>query len=366
MLGADNLFLLDRKLDYLNNQSPKEIQRLIDVFSEIYSLDEYQEWLNIGQYKPAKGLEGRFSLPKSFGSSMGDDKWLLQHLGLLNGSLLEVKLASHGGRLHITDGSWVNPNYRVYPFTDESSLICDHVLSTTNTLPDLMIDPASGCGHHALALGDIKMRASLDINLRAIVYSRINTILSGYPQMLCGINDLRNGIPDLFHKISVDNTLITINMPFAIFPSFNNLPKTLAQDGGDRGAALTFSALDAVFRMTKSAKNMKSIRCVILFYSLGNPESDTWEVVERARKLFGKKNVKHKIFPDEKMWRINGKKEQPNPMPVSSLSLKAGCRHTYDESKEREVQAGYEALSNHFTKNGFSHLGYGLADITCK
>jgi hypothetical protein len=366
MLGADNLFLLERKLDEMNNDSPSEVARLRNVFKSIYSLPEYQEWLADGQYHPAIGLKGRFSLPNMFGKDLGSDKWLLQQLGLLNGSLLEVKIDSCGDSLHITDGSWVDPKIRVYPFTDESALICNYVSKNSDIEYDLLIDPACGCGHHGMGIKNIPLKACLDINLRAIAYCRLNAILTESPQMLCGLNDLRDGIPDIFNKISVDQTLVAINMPFAIFPLAPDLPRTLAQDGGDRGAALTFSAISAVEKLVKHASCMKSIRCVSLFYSLGNQEKDQWEVVEYAKKLFGDDSVSFQIFRDEKMWRVNGKKEQMNPMDLEYLKLKADCRHTYEEREAESARIGYKELESTFRDNGFTHLAYGILDIKCK
>lgn len=367
MLGADILFLLERRLDDLNTKDPRQLDRIVEILKSIYLLEEYQQWLSVGQFTKAVTMKGRFSLPSTFGADLGTDKWLLERLGLVEGNLLEVKIDANGSNIYITDGSWVDAQYRVYPFGDESDLICRYLAEAHRDYkPDLLLDPASGCGRHGLALGAIPIKVSLDVNLRALAFCRINALLAGQPQMMTGLNDIRDGFPSLFKMIRCKNALIAINMPFAIFPKIGATSRTLAQDGGDRGAQLTFAALDAVHKLTCEAPSIDDLRCIILFYSLGNAREDKWEVVERARSLFGPGQVSHAIFSKETMWRVNGRKEQPNPMPLDRLELKADCRHTFEEEDAAKVREGYQSLQDLYASNGFTHLAYGLADIRCK
>ena len=368
MLGADNLFLLERKLDNLNEQNPEEMDVLRKILEQIYNLYEYKEWLKDGQFAPSSDLSGRFILPTNFGIKLKDKKWLLEGLGLVNGGLLEVKIASACGKIHLTDGSWVDPKVRVYPFTSESNIICDYFYANPKGEPDLLIDPACGCGHHSLGLDTIPEKVSFDINLRALAYARINALLNDMSQMLTGLNDLRNGLPKSLNTMTTKETLITINMPFAIFPRDPNLSNaiSLTKDGGDLGVAFTLASFRDVKELVDHADNMQHIRCIIQFYSLGNVDKDEWEVVEYARELFGLDTLSYNILSNEKMWRVNGKKEQSNPMPLDRLKLKADCRHTFSESRAENARKGYIELENLFRKNGYTHLSYILMDIECK
>jgi|GEM_PF-3474152 len=364
MLSADSLFLLERDFDEYNSQDPERLVKIVYLLNKIYNLREYQNWLNDGQYHSSYSQSCKFFLPNNFGTDLTtQDKNLLNNLKLINSGQLEVKIDKHDGKIHLTDGSWVDPKIRVYPFTDESSIIYNYFRNNCDSIPDLLIDPACGCGHHGLALNEIETKISLDINLRSIAYCRINALISGMPQMLTGLNDIRVGIPKPIDMVSSNSTLITINMPFAIFPKLSTV---LAQDGGDRGIALTLSALNAVKKFSNSAKNILKIRAIVLFYSLGSLKDNQWEVVDNAFALFGKDRVKFKILTDEKMWRVNGKKEQSNPMPIEFLEKKAECRHTYTEVMSDQARLGFISLKNIFIGNGFSHLAYGILDIDCK
>lgn len=368
MISAEHLVKLERHLDNLTTKESGELEGFQAQLEEIYNLDEYRDWLANGQFASSKSLRSRFQIPSGFrpsdGISTSSSKWTLENYGLLNGAFLEAKIDKHHGRIHLTDGPWAEKAFRVYSYTDESERILEYLQSTCATEEfDLFVDPACGCGHHGIGLSSIEQRISLDINLRALAFCRINAILCEVPQMLCGLNDLRDGLPSPLNLLSSESCLVAINMPFAIFPKQKGLPQALAQDGGDRGAELTFAALGALRQFADRSKLIKKFRFVVLFYSLGCATTDSWEVVDRAKQIFPDGSVTHSILSDEKMWRIDGKKEQVNPMPLELLRLKGECKHTYSEIDRKNAVEGYVRLQNSFESQGYSHLGYGLLDI---
>jgi len=166
MLGADYLFQLERYLDDQGGRDPAVLTGLSEALQAIYELPDYQNWLN-----GASEYASQYSLPPNFGTELsGQTKRLLDRFCIINGGFVEVKIDKHGERVHMTDGGWVPSAYRVYPYADESKLLCDYVLANSlHQDADLLIDPACGCGHHGLALSTIPTRAYLDINIRALV-----------------------------------------------------------------------------------------------------------------------------------------------------------------------------------------------------
>ena len=58
-----------------------------------------------------------------------------------------------------------------------------------------------------------------------------------------------------------------------------------------------------------------------------------------AARRFGESNVGWHLWPDERFWRVNGTKDQINPMPLELLSLKADCRFHVRRDKDRPGSA---------------------------
>jgi hypothetical protein len=357
MLGGDSLFNLERRLDDLVSKSPDSIAEFCGVLRDIYDTPSYREWLDSSSPSLSP-----YQLDPLFGTGVSFEmRRFLDSTGLINGSTLEVKIDDHLGRIHLTDGPWVPASFRVYPYGDESALICNYVKEKGYHLEaDVLIDPAAGCGHHGLGLREIPTQAYYDVNPRATVFCRINSILARAERMQSGLSDLRDGMPAILKKIAAKYVLTTINMPFAIFPKADELPATLAQDGGDRGVALTFAALRAVKDWADNAPGIETLRLVLLFYSLGNNKE--WEVVRKASEIFNRP-VDHIIFNKEKMWRVNGVKSEPNPMPISHIRTKARCSHTYSIVDQDAAEQGYLNLEHRYQEAGFDRLGYGIIDI---
>jgi hypothetical protein len=366
VIDADTLHLISQQLAKFLQQRDPILEELKKQINEIYASSEYQKWLAEDQFYADLDLKGRFRVPDDIANGDHERRRLLDKFELVVNDFLTVKIDKHGDRLHLTDGLWAPPDRRVFPFSDESELLVRYarehgIIDGT----DVLVDPACGCGHHGLALDGIGAKISLDINLRAIAYCRINTILNGSQSMLLGVNDITQGLPVALSDYLGGKVLFLINMPFAIYPSSKD--RSLSQDGGDRGIELTLAALSAVNKFQQANTWAKEIRAVVLAYSLGRSLNGPWDLVERAQKMFEKSKtpceVKFELAGGEQMWRVNGRKEQANPMHVSKLKLKAGCRFSYPAWQEEKITEGYRALENNFLREGFEYLGYGMMDI---
>lgn len=82
-----------------------------------------------------------------------DRDGLLDKLHLLDrtGGLV-VEVHRLRGKVFLTDGAWERDKLRTFPFADESQCLLDY--AEAQGYPewaDFLIDPACGCGHHAIA-----------------------------------------------------------------------------------------------------------------------------------------------------------------------------------------------------------------------
>jgi hypothetical protein len=291
------------------------------------------------------------------------ERGVLAELGLISPQGLLCKVNLHFGRLFLTDGLWVPGSVRVFPFVDESTHVVRYVReSHLDEWADLIVDPASGCGHHALALGRKHGLAAFDTNPRANIYATLNAFLNHRPDLLVGRRDVRNGFSTCLFHGEGRRILFPINMPFAVSPVSKVLPPSA--DGGRSGAKLTLAANRALKEFANRYRGRHKAKAVILCYSLGTDSLNNWLVVGHARKLFGEENVRWRLLTSEKLWRVNGRKEQNNPMGLDKLALKAECRYyVTDESKRDEMRQGYRRLQAWLQDKGWTVLGYGIVEI---
>ncbi len=161
--------------------------------------------------------------------------------------------------------------------------------------------------------------------------------------------------------------LFLVNMPFALSPLPSDgqerfLP--LHADGGMTGADNTFAALDAIHRYMRTRVKCAGCRAVVLCYSVGDAAEERWEIVERTEQTFGRERVAWTLLREEKMWRINGVKSEPNPMSLAeSLPKKAECQFYVRDSERANVREGYARLVSLLNDRGWARLGYGILDI---
>jgi hypothetical protein len=339
-------------------KSDEERQSAYDHACLIVNHEKYQgEWIENEEFVTP------FAIPDEIGTENQNIKWTLDRLGLIKGNELQVKITTVKEKILFTDGLWVPGLYRVFPFTDENEQILRYIHSEEglSEWPDVLIDPATGCGHHVCAMSHIPRKIAADVNARAVAYCDMNRILNRVENTFVLIHDIRDGMPVIEPRNLSGNVLFMINMPFALEPAKDILP--LSARGGETGARMTFEALRALKKFTEENEGNAKIRALVLNYSVGNDNEDRWEIKSKAEELFGEKSVCYKILRDQKMWRVNGKKEQGVPMPVESIKMKAECKYYVNDLKRSEAEEGYINLEKKLLRAGWDVVGYGILDI---
>ncbi len=354
----------------LLQENPERAEELRAILLEVARHESYAAWENKHEF------DGKlFRLHRSLAFANDDQRRLLEGLRLVQKDILRVKLNARDSQVYVTDGLWVSSSIRVFPFADESDLVMKACVEQGwMNWASCIVDPAVGCGHNLLRYqGDEVRRYGFDRSSRAVAYAAINAAINGVDQTVVGISDIRNGIPPLFTASAGERVLVVANMPFALVPKQGTIARST--DGGRYGYQLTLDLLNAVDTLAGSLDEGSELRCVVLAYSLGSKQGDNWVVPESAYELFGKKmpatsdsddgfGAEWWLWKDEKLWRVNGKKEQANPMPLVRLETKADCRFYVREDARRDaVRADYRALTEELAKRGHDHLAYGTVVV---
>lgn len=350
MITADELSLIPRQIQH-DGILKRELR---EIFKEIVDDSRYKKWFEYEQFSGQL-----FQLSQDY-----EKNKLLQELNLVKRGNLQVKVHSFQDHIFLTDGLWIPGRYRVFPFFDESKNLIQHMKAPQlDNVATTVIDPACGCGHHSLLASKIQQKFSFDVSYRALIYTSLNAIINNVNNISIKQNDITDGIPEELNRLVTNNILFLINMPFAIAPLPNILP--LTADGGTTGAKWTFKALEAIKKFADNNQNKESIHASILCYTVGNQQQDEWEVVDKAKQLFGDSKISWTLLKDQTMWRINGKKEQPNPMNLAEgLPKKADCPFYVSDKNDRElVRTKYNNLATSLNNAGWEYLGYGILDI---
>ncbi len=350
----------------LLQENPGRAEELRAILLEVAGHESYGAWESKYEFHGKQ-----FRLHRSLAFANDDQRRLLEGLRLVQKDVLRVKLNARDSQIYITDGLWVSPSIRVFPFADESDLVMKTCAERGwMDWATCVVDPAVGCGHNLLRYqGDGVRRYGFDRSARAVAYAAINAVLNNIDQTTVGLSDIRKGISPVFTASESERVLIVANMPFALVPN----PDTIARstDGGRYGYQLTLDLFKAVDELASSLDERSELRCVALTYSVGSKQADKWVVPESAYERFGKKvsatsdgddgfGAEWRLWPDEKLWRVNGKKEETNPMPLVRLERKADCRFYVREDARRDaVRAEYRALTEELAKRDYDHLAYG-------
>ncbi len=357
----------DITLDELNHlllvlqERPDEAQRIARVLKTVATHPTYERWAAEAQYD-----EKLYRLDSELSFADDADRRLLEAKGLVDhDSILRVKLNHADEQVFLTDGLWIPAAFRTFSFVDESELIRREVRAQGwEDWATCVIDPACGAGHNALMHSGLAetRRYGFDRNARASTLASINALLTGTAAARFGVNDVRSGLPPVFSNSKTERVLILGNMPFALSPKRHSIARS--SEGGRYGYELTLDLLDALSKLEGFVRRGTEMRSVVLMYTVGNAQTNTWHVPQSAIELFGADRVKWHLWDDEKLWRVNGKKEQPNPMPVANLALKADCRfHVRDDSQREEVRRGYDLLARDLESQGLHDLAYGVLTI---
>jgi hypothetical protein len=348
MLSTDDIFLLSMELASNTTFS----RALNDQLSAICASPFYLGWL------------GTMAEAEPFALSDTADIPLLERSGLACSGRLLAKLNRTEAGIFLTDGVWIEPQVRVFPFCDESVALIGFVQKTGLAgWADWTLDLATGCGHNAMALGTPSV--AFDINPRALAYATVNRALNGIPGEDCflALNDIRDGIPKTVGPDLEGHVLVLANMPFGPAPSSDALP--LTSNGGESGADLQIAAYRAIDRFVRSAKGRFSVRACLMGLSVGDREANRWDLVERAVEHFGANRVKWHLLSEEHVFRIDGVRQLLNPAPVAiAMPGLASCRlYTPNESERIAKVEAFTNLAKRHQDRGNPDIAYGIVEI---
>jgi hypothetical protein len=344
MLGTDQIFMASSALA----DDPGLCVDAVGQLKAVAQSPAYKDWgSGLAQQHP-------FVLPHDLADGV------LNRLGLVKNGALCVRVNSINRSVLVTDGVWVDPRVRVFPFADESSAIAKYCRDRQLDLwPTLVIDLATGSGHNLAHFGDEVHGVGMDINPRALGYFHFNRILNGTINRVVMLNDIRNGFSDIVRAEEASKPLILANMPFGLAPTRDMLAFT--SDGGETGLQLQKAAFSAVARFRQTPQGAGA-RAVMLGYSIGNAAEDRWEMVDLARSTFGAETTTVVILDDEGLVRVDGRRMMPNPSPLGSALHLAGSCRLYHKDTET-AQALYSELSNRLAAQGTGDLAYMIIEI---
>jgi hypothetical protein len=353
------LLKLNKNLN-LNLTASVLIAKIKEALAALVDSEEYKNWLD--RDPEFNGVS--CPLPPN-----GEHQELLQAIGIANSKAMLVKVNHHRGKYLLTDGLWVDQSIRTFSFTDESDALLSYI--ERNKIADwagVVIDPCTGSGNHIIGFtGEPAVRIAFDISTRGILFTSINMLINGINSGVVSYHNLTKGFSPLLNRVDLRNSLFIINTPFALAPVDVTLLKTA--DGGEDGLELTLAAMKLV-KDVLTTQTIVNGRAIVLCYSIGNGK-DKWKAVEEAKKMFGEDKVRWEILEDRKLWRVNGKKDEPNPMLLSDgLPKKADCKFYIGDKDVERVRQDYVNLARRLSENAVellgyevTHLAYGIIDI---
>jgi hypothetical protein len=349
MLSTDDIFLLSMEL-----ASDAGFGRALgDQLHAIHTSPSYRDWL------------GTLAEVEPFMLSVEADVPLLERgrLACSGGLLTKVNRTEDG--IFLTDGVWVEPRVRVFPFCDESAALVGFIRKAGLAgWAGWILDLATGCGLNAMALGRQSM--AFDINPRALAYAAVNRALNGISGQDCvlALNDIRTGIPGAVLPGRDEHVLILANMPFGPAPRPDALP--LTSNGGESGADLQIAAYRAIDGFVRTAKGRFSVRACLMGLTVGDQAANRWDIVERAVQCFGADRVRWHLLTEEHVFRIDGVRQLGNPAPVAIAlpGLASCCLYTPNESERIAKITAFADLAGRHQTRGNPDIAYGIVEIT--
>jgi hypothetical protein len=343
-LETDSLFLITSEVQ----ADPSLRAAVATELKHIAGLAAYGDW--------SAGLEQRAPFDPGPGLQGG----ALARVGLLRDNRLRVRLNLVEGQALVTDGVWVDPRVRVFPFADESTAIHRHC-QTSGLLEDVdaVIDLATGSGNNLAHFAPDMPGIGFDINPRALAYFHMNQCLTQRSACMAALNDIRRGFHDLHPFGAARHSLVVGNMPFGLAPTRKML--ALTSDGGETGMALQRAAFEAVARFRRTDAGRRA-RVSLLGYSVGNAAEVRWEMVDLALSILGPKGLSWTILADEGLVRIDGKRILANPSPLAeALHAAGGCALYHRDPME--IRQIYAELADRLIRQGMPDLSYLVVDL---
>ncbi len=307
-------------------------------------------------------------------SVIGSDRWqelnLDFDLQLVNGQSFFVDTKS----APLADGE-----SRVYPYFDEAADLYSIAASLDEHF-DNIVDAVAGGGHSMLPIlrdGIAVQGYGIDLNPRAVNLASVNAAINGLDKVSTFVQgDIHDGLPRFEGK-----TLYMANAPFALTAGE---PHDVMRDGGADGLKISrvfirqavdkadlLADLESEDRKDApySRINVEGHLAFVAGALMGAKPGDVVIGVaytrigtdghaelasELEKYVRGKGAYEIKLLEGRKIWRgANGKKEQPNPMDLNMMFVKAIPGSNY----ARQV-AEYRVAAEQHLKEGFDRLGY--------
>ena len=347
MMQQDDLNILRLRL----RREPGLVNELREALVGLASTPEYAAWDEEEQFQGSP-----FHIPSS------QHLVVLERVGLVAPDrTLLVKINLCDGDVFLTDGLWVPGEIRVFPFHDESDNMATYWRSAgLEGWATCLIDPTAGCGQDLIRYKGTCRRYGFDISTRSLTFCTLNAALAGTHPVFWGIHDLYDDVYPVSQLGQLERILFLIDAPSTISAT-STLPTS--SDGGGHGTSHSVAALEAVARFEVGLWSNDEVRVIMSSYSLGNTRTDRWLLVDAARKLFRGSRVRWTLLTTEPMWRVDGRKRQPNPMPLQLLPTKADCRFYVENIDREKARNAYERLALSLRAEGWDALGYGILEI---
>lgn len=250
----------------------------------------------------------------------------------------------------------------VYPYHDEADMllkIAKRVRASRGWPFNVVIDAFSGGGHSGLPMvyeGIAERVIATDMNPRAVHLAQTNAKLNqldskgSFTEGDIRYRDAKGQYRQsaLPKSDGLGDALYIANPPFALKAKGTKMD--VMRDGGENGLTLTLAYAHRAIQTAKSGDVIIGIG-----YSRIRPDK-SMELKEELQKLINRHGGKLTVtlLEGQTLWRgFNGKKEQPNPMPITGdvFALKA------DPKKLEEVNA-YKAAAKFHNDAGYTELGY--------
>lgn len=316
----------------------------------------YRQWMQKGRYQ---GVPYRPESNDAFAR-------MFSELGLLDEKRqLRVQLHEYQEHRHfLTDTPAVPDDVQVFPWLDESMKIAWFVRRKWPGWGQYWVDPMCGAGYHNIILeGQPADRISMDVNPRAVAFARINSLLNNVP-LSTRVREARRGLLQVLEESNIAynrQVLVMVNPPLSLSPYPDFL--THYADAAETGAGLSMDYLNTV---RDACARYRNLRLCQLVYTVGNPETNRWQLHDYAQKVFRADRVSFELVTGCQLWRVNRIKVENNPMPLSRLRRKAECVQEVEGTREerRQLAQDYDALAARLKeKFGATHLACGILTV---
>jgi hypothetical protein len=323
-------------LPAVHNLDPSAIREAIRVLDKRQLLSFFE------------GLASR-AVPRS-----GDLPGIVHSSGLLSeGGFPRFRINLLGELPFITDLPRHGRLGGVFPYEDESAALLQRV-KERGLSADVVVDLASGCGHSVVAAPYAETRIGVDVSQRAGSLTVLNAALN---ERLVEFHNFDFTAAELLETVvrPTSRHLFILNAPHAPVPVSEELPAHSA--GGPTGSDLVCGALENLARHRGSGAKV-----LVYTYSIGALESNRWHILERSTELFG--DGVSWSSGSQKVWRVNGVKQERPPMPLDGLRQKAFCRLSISDVDRPVVEAEYSKLADSLAQDGWDVLGVGFLEIS--